>query len=307
MYERICSLLPSATEIVCALGLTDRLVAVTHECDYPPEVLAKPRATFSKIDHENLSLLEIDIAVRGQLEGAGTLYELDAALLDRLTPDLILTQQLCDVCAVSFDRVQRVAADLPNGPKVISLDPHHLQDVLDCIALVGSLTGTEAQAEAVLADCYRRIGRVSSVASKVTRPVRTVLLEWLDPPFRAGHWTPEIIQLAGGVDAVGRAGEDATVLDWQELIEFAPEVVVIAQCGFGLERSVAEARAMRWPVGWDTIPAAQQGQVYVVDGNAYFSRPGPRIVDSLEIMAEILHPGLFPGIAPEGSYVRLVE
>jgi iron complex transport system substrate-binding protein len=302
--QRIISLLPSATEIVYALGLGDRLVAVTHECDYPTDAASKPKATFSLIAQDALPALEIDIAVREALRANGTLYDLDRAVLESLQPDLILTQQLCDVCAVSFDRVRIVAADL-GAPKVVSLDPHHLRDVLETIRTVGRLTGTEERAEAIVADAYRRIGRVATTAAGIRDRPRVLVLEWLDPPFRAGHWTPEIVQLAGGEDRVGRAGEDATVVEWSEVLAFAPEVVIIAQCGFDLARSLAEARRTRWPAGWAEVPAVRTGHIYVVDGNAYLSRPGPRIVESLELVAEILHPGFFAGLAPPGSYCRL--
>ncbi|GIW09329.1 MAG: cobalamin-binding protein [Dehalococcoidia bacterium] len=302
-YQRICSLLPSATEIVYALGLGDRLVAVTHECDYPPEACQKPQATYSLVRHDQLTALEIDIAVRERLAEDGTIYALDQAVLEHLKPDLILTQQVCDVCAVSYDRVQRAAVTL-EGARVVSLNPHHLQDIFDNIRLVGELTGTQQRAEALIAAAYQRIGRVATIAAKIRRRPRVVVLEWLNPPYRAGHWTPEIVQLAGGYDALGRAAEDATIVEWAEVLEFAPEVVIIAQCGFDLVRSELEARRTAWPAGWEKLPAVRSGQVYLVDGNAYLSRPGPRIVESLEIVAEILHPGLFAGLAPAGSYQR---
>ncbi|MCS6802137.1 MAG: cobalamin-binding protein [Chloroflexota bacterium] len=302
--QRIVSLLPSATEIVYALGLGDRLVAVTHECDYPEAAATKPRATYSLVKHESLTALEIDIAVRDALQNEGTLYDLDRALLETLRPDLILTQQVCDVCAVSFDRVC-VAAPSFGDPQIVSLNPHHLHDVLDNILLVGRVTGTEERACALVDEAYRRIGRVATIAAGLRVRPRTVVLEWLDPPYRAGHWTPEIVHLAGGDDHVGRPGQDATVVDWQEVLAFAPEVIIIAQCGFDLARSMTEARRVRWPAGWEAVPAVRAGRVYVVDGNSYLSRPGPRIVDSLELVAEILHPEAFAGLAPAGSYCRL--
>lgn len=302
--QRIVSLLPSATEIVYALGLGDRLVAVTHECDYPDDARVKPKATFQVIPQDSLTALEIDIAVRDALRANGTLYDLDRGVLESLQPDLILTQQLCDVCAVSYDRVRVAAAEL-GAPTIVSLDPHHLRDVLESIRAVGRLTGTEERAEALVADAYRRIGRVATITAGIRARPRVVVLEWLDPPFRAGHWTPEIVQLAGGYDRVGCPGEDATVVEWGEVLAFAPEVVIVAQCGFDLARALSEARRTSWPAGWSDVPAVRTGHVYVVDGNAYLSRPGPRIVESLELVAEILHPGFFAGLAPVDSYCRL--
>lgn len=304
-YERICSLLPSATEIVCALGLGDKLLAVTHECDYPAEVAGKPRATYSRIKHETMSTLEIDIAVDGQLAGEGTLYMFEEGLLDRLQPDLILTQELCDVCAVSFDRVLAAANELTSQPRVVSLDPHHFQDILDNVRIVAALTGTEDRADALLTGWYERIGRVAAAAATIRNRPKVALLEWLNPAWRSGHWNPEVVALAGGVDGLGNQGSNASRLDWQEVLDYNPDVVVIAQCGFGLERSLSDVRGFGWPEGWQHVRAARDGQIYIVDGNSYFSRPGPRIIDSLEIMAEILHPGLFAGLAPAGSYVRL--
>jgi iron complex transport system substrate-binding protein len=302
--QRIVSLLPSATETLYALGLGDRLVAVTHECDYPPDALTKPKATYSLVAHETMTALEIDIAVRDALQTDGTLYDLDRQLLDSLRPDLIVTQELCDVCAVSFNRVRDAAAAI-GGPRVVSLDPHHLRDVLDNILLVGRLTGAEERATALVEDAYRRIGRVAAVAAGIRRRPRVVLLEWLAPPYRAGHWMPEIVELAGGDEQLGRAGEDAAAVEWSAVMAAQPEVVIIAQCGFDLARSVHEARRVAWPDGWTDLPAVRDRQVFVVDGNAYLSRPGPRIVESLEVVAEILHPGHFAGFAPPGSYCRL--
>jgi iron complex transport system substrate-binding protein len=303
-FQRICSLLPSTTEIVCALGLADNLVAITHECDYPAGIESKPRVTRSAVDHEHLSPGQIDSAVRSQLSEDDTLYHLNSELLRSLRPDLILTQELCDVCAVSFERVRRFAGEL-DGARVVSLDPHHFWEVLECLRTVGDLTGTRGRAETLIAAYNHRIGLVASRTVAVANRPRVALLEWLDPYFRAGHWTPEIIELAGGIPVTGAKGEDATVMPVTELAAAAPDAIVVAQCGFDLERSVAEAKKLTWPAEWRDVPAFRNGEVYVVDGNAYFSRPGPRIVESLEIMAEILMPSVFSGLAPSGSYTRL--
>lgn len=301
--QRIVSLLPSATEMVYALGRGDQLVAVSHECDYPADALTKPKATASLIQHDTLSALEIDIAVRAALHDGGTIYDLDRRLLDDLRPDLILTQEICDVCSVSLNQVVQVATEI-GSPRIVSLNPHHLRDVLNNIVQVGEVIGAADRAKSLVDDAYRRIGRVAAVAAGMwTRP-RVAVLEWLDPPYLGGLWIPELVQLAGGQNRPARSGE-TSVRDWGEVLAFQPEVVIIALCGLGLERSLAEARRQAWPAGWADVPAARNGQIYIVDGAAYFSRPGPRLVDSLEILAEILHPGYFAGLAPAGSFCRL--
>lgn len=290
---KIVSLLPSATEIVYALGLGDHLAAVTHECDYPREARQKPVITRSLLP-PGLSSGAIDQAVRGQLDQSHSLYTIDRALLSEIKPDLILTQQLCDVCAVSYGDVLAAAHSLPEpSPHILNLEPNSLEDVLDTVRLVGMATGRDAEADEVLAGLRGRIAEVRRrVGQARTRP-RTILLEWIEPLFGGGHWNPEMVEIAGGVDTVGRGHKPSTRVSWETIRDFAPEVLVVAQCGFGVERSALDMPLLEALPGYADLPAVRAGRVYVVNGSDYFSRPGPRLVDSLEMLATLLHPQLF--------------
>ena len=237
---------------------------------------------------------EIDEAVRGQLDQSHSLYAIDRDLLAEIRPDLILTQQLCDVCAVSYNDVLGAVRSLPRpGPRVLNLEPNSLEDVLDTIHLVGLATSREADADRVLAGLRGRIEVVRDrVTQARTRP-RTVLLEWIEPLFGGGHWDPELVEIAGGMDAIGRMHEPSTQVSWEAIRGFAPEVLVIAQCGFGVERSAQDMPTLEALPGYADLPAVRDGRVFVVNGSDYFSRPGPRLVDSLELLAALLHPQLF--------------
>jgi iron complex transport system substrate-binding protein len=300
---RIVSLLPAATEIVAALGLADALVGVSHECDFPPEVAAKPRVTRSPI-HSGLASAEIDARVKASLDATGELYTLDEALLRRLRPDVLLTQGLCDVCAPTLASVSAVAAALPGPPRVVDLDPRTLADILADVRTAGAALGVPERAAAVVAGLEARIEAVRATAAGAPRP-RCVLLEWIDPPYRGGHWDPELVEIAGGIDPVGRAGADSTMATWEEIVAAAPEVLVLACCGCDVARTMQDVPALRARPGWASLPAVAAGRVYAVDGAAYFSRPGPRIVDSLEILAELIHPERFAGRFPDRGVVRV--
>lgn len=288
---KIVSLLPSATEIVCALGLRDFLVGVTHECDFPPDVARLPAVTRTLIPHDATSG-EIDRLVRERLTHQRALYTLDEPALAALAPDLIVTQALCDVCAVAEEEVRAAACALPGAPAVVNIEPRTLGDVLDAIRAVGR--AAQVDAEPVVAALSARIDAVVGRSARVTARPRVALLEWLDPPFSCGHWSPELVRLAGGVEGLGREGEPSRTLTWREVIDWQPEVVVVAACGFGIERTLADLPALTGAPGWADTPAARDGRVYVVDGSHYFSRPGPRLVDSLEMLAHALHPDAHP-------------
>jgi iron complex transport system substrate-binding protein len=289
----IVSLLPSATEIVCALGLADRLAAVTHECDYPPEAARKPRITKSLLPPD-LSSGEIDAAVRSQLSAdAHSLYTIDRDLLSRLAPDLILTQQLCEVCAVAYDEVLDAVRSLPKRPEVLNLEPMSLADVLADMQRVGDATGYGDEARRVVAGLEPRIQRVRERVARATGQPRVAFLEWIDPIFCAGHWNPELVRLAGGYDALGREHQPAVRIEWQQVRDFAPEVMVISCCGFSEERARQDLPLLEAQPGYADLPCVRAGRVHVVDGAAYFSRPGPRLVDSLELLVRFIHPELF--------------
>ena len=290
---KIVSLLPSATEIVYALGLGDSLAAVTHECDYPPEALGKPIITKSVLP-PGLSSSEIDQAVREQIGGSHSLYTIDRALLAQIGPDVILTQQLCDVCAVSYDDVLAAVRSLPSpGPQVVNLEPTTLDAVFETITLVGLVTGREEEAAQLTKSLRARVAAVQERASLAETRPRTVLLEWLDPLFCGGHWDPELVEIAGGFDGLGKMHAPSTQISWESVLEFAPEVLVIAQCGFGIARTAQDMANFEALPGYRELPAVQNRRVYLVNGSDYFSRPGPRLVDSLEIMAALVHPELF--------------
>ena len=290
---RIVSLLPAATEIACALELRGELVGVSHECDYPPGVERLPRATRSLIPADAASV-EIDALVRQRLAEGGALYTLNTPLLERLRPDLILTQALCDVCAVAEEEVRQAACVLPGRPRVVNLEASRLSDVLASVRQVAEAAGVPERGEKLVASLGRRIDAVKERTARLTARPRVVVLEWIDPPFSAGHWTPELVELAGGVEGVGRSGLPSQTTDWEKIVAWQPEAMVIACCGFGLQRTRQDLPILTGRPHWRELPCARDGRVYLVDGSAYFSRPGPRLVDSLEILAHALHPNIHP-------------
>ncbi len=307
---RIVSLLPSATEFVCALGLEKNLVGVTHECDYPPTVKQLPKVTRTLIPSD-VSSLEIDRIVREHLKSKRALYTLDSSMLESLGPDLIVTQALCDVCAVAEEEVRVAVCRLPGNPRVINLEPQSLRDVFASLQQVAEAVGLEHKAREVIQSLTDRVDVVVDRAAQLQRSPRVAFLEWLDPPFSSGHWNPKLVQLAGGIEGLGRAGQPSRTLDWEEVLAWRPEVVFIACCGFDVERTMQDIPKL-WSVpGWLHVPAVQSGQVYVTDGSQYFNRPGPRLVDSLEILAHAISPtahpipkGLRPAIrVPSTEYV----
>ena len=302
---RICSLLPSATEIVYALGLEDQLVAVTHECDYPPEASAQPIITRSMIDHAGNSGRDIHEHVSESIRVGGSIYELDDDLLKEVNPDLILTQELCKVCAVSYGEVQSATRLLDGERQIVSLEPTTLGGILDTIERVGQIAEVPDRSAAVVAELRRRIEEVASVARTAGSRPRVLALEWLDPPFIGGHWVPEMIGLAGGEDVLGREATSSARTVWSNIINADPDMIVLMPCGFDLDRTLQEARWARFPDGWQRLAAVRSNSVYAVDGSAYFSRSGPRVVDGLAVLAEIIHPELFPRRSPAEVWVRV--
>ncbi|HEY6189033.1 MAG TPA: cobalamin-binding protein [Pyrinomonadaceae bacterium] len=301
---RIVSLLPSATEIVCALGLMDALVGITHECDFPPEVADKPRLTASRISHETMSSAEIDHAVRSQLDGHGSIYDLDEERLRSLAPDLIITQELCDVCAVSYRTVERAARMFETETRVVSLEPNTIEDIFANIQTVGQLTGNVETAARLVEGLRARLDNIASALEGVSNRPRTLMLEWLEPAFAPGHWVPEQVRIAGGEHGFGRAGEASQTTTASEIREYAPEVIVLIPCGYYKEDILRQLPQSRLPEGWNELPAARTGDVWAVDATSYFSRPGPRVVEGAEILARILHPEVF-GPPPPDQAVRV--
>jgi iron complex transport system substrate-binding protein len=282
---RIASLVPSATETLFALGLGDSVVAVTHECDYPAAAASLPRLTRSVIP-EGLSAAEIDRAVKETTGRGEALYELDVETLRDLEPDLIVTQALCEVCAVSFDDVRAVAASLTSRPRVISLDPATLGEVLTDVRRLGESAAVPIAGDELTTEAAVRIDRVRLAVRDAERP-SVAALEWLDPPYVGGHWVPQMIGLAGGEDLLGRAGERSREVTWEEISQARPEVVVSMPCGYYADRAAGEALAAR-----ERLAGLGARKVVAVDAAAYFSRPGPRLVDGVELLAHVLHPEL---------------
>jgi iron complex transport system substrate-binding protein len=295
---RIASLVPSATELLFALGLGDQVVAVTHECDWPPEAVAIPQLTRSVIP-AGLAAAEIDRAVRDTVGRGEALYELDRERLEELAPDLIVTQAVCEVCAVSFNDVVAVAANLSSRPRVVSLDPLTLGDVLADMTRLGEAAGAEREAARLRRDAERRIAEVERRVAGAPRP-RVLALEWLDPPFVAGHWVPEMIALAGGENLLGRRGERSRTAEWAELSAARPEFVLAMPCGYDAERSAEEARRYG-----EELQSLCAKRMVAVDASAYFSRPGPRLVDGIELAAHALHPDRVKDVSNAQALVGL--
>jgi iron complex transport system substrate-binding protein len=283
------------------VGAGDTLAGVTHECDYPRGVERLPKLTASKIDG-CASSAEIDAAV-GRLSDEGSIYDLDADLLRELEPDLIITQGLCDVCAVSVDVVREAAAKLPAPPRILSLNPTSLEDVFTDLVAVGGTLGHAEEARKEVADLRTRLARVGEAVADRGRP-RVGCIEWLDPPFSAGHWVPEMARLAGGEEVFAAPGEPSKRITWEEVFEAAPEILVLMPCGFDVERAVQEARSLPGLPGWAELPAVKSGRVWTVDANSYFSRPAPRLVGGVEILARILHPEAFDDAPDPGAALR---
>jgi iron complex transport system substrate-binding protein len=284
---RIVSLVPSATEMLFALGLGPDLIAVTHECDYPPAALELPKITRDVLP-AGLSSAEIDAAVKERTLAGESIYELDTEALHELGPDLIVTQALCSVCAVSYDDVRAVAEEIDTHPQVISLDPHTIGEVLGDARTLADATERKDAAVELIRDAAARIDRVRLAVRGVRRP-RVAALEWLDPPYAAGHWTPQLIEYAGGEDVLGFSGEPSEQRSWEEIRAVHPDIVVVMPCGYDAEIAHREAEMHR-----DQLAAIGAGEVVAVDAAAYFSRPGPRIIDGLELLAHILHPERVP-------------
>ena len=284
-------------------GAAESLVGVTHECDHPPGVERLPKLTSSRID-PTLSGAEIDAEVNRLVTDDESIYALDADLLESLDPDLVITQGLCDVCAVSTGLVEEAISGLRSRPELLVLNPTSLEDVLGDSVRIGDALGRGREARENVALLQSRLDGVERVVAGLQRP-RVGCIEWLDPPFSAGHWVPEMVRLAGGRELFAGPGERSVRLDWETVFDAAPEVLVLMPCGFDAARATEEAEALPDLPGWSDLPAARGGRVWAVDANSFFSRPAPRLVEGVEILARILHPGAFSGQPGEGVASRL--
>ncbi|HEX7862106.1 MAG TPA: cobalamin-binding protein [Verrucomicrobiae bacterium] len=286
--HRIVSLLPSATEIACALGLGEQLLAITHCCDYPPEIEGKPRVVHSALPVEEMTCNEIDVAVSARLKAGESLYYVDEQLLRELAPTLLLTQDLCQVCAPAGNEVSRALAALPEKPKVVWMSPHSIADIQSDIAAVAQAAGREREAERLIIQMSARLAHVAESVMDLPRP-RVFCAEWVDPLFCSGHWVPEQVEIAGGVDVLGHKWKDSVRITWNQVLETQPEVIIFMACGYNCDEAMRRASWLAEQPGFHDLPAVQQNRVYVVDAG-YFSRPGPRVVDGAELVAHLLHP-----------------
>jgi iron complex transport system substrate-binding protein len=288
---RICSLVPSGTEIIGALGMVDHLVGVSHRCDYPPEVVGKPIVS-------NLLIKKLPTA--NGVGGATTqhpIYELDAALVQTLAPDLILTQEICEACAVPASLAEELARGLVREPQLFSVTATMLDEIMANIERLGTVVGRKDEAQRLVRNLRERIDRVAATGTRATHRPRVAFFEWPDPPWLAGNWVPELIALAGSLDQFGLAGQRTRKVDWTEIVDGAPEIVLLAPCGLTIDQTMSDLPKYLTRPEWSALPAMQNGRAYVLDGSLW-SRHGPRIVDGLEVLAQVIHPELFPGPPP---------
>ena len=302
---RIASLVPSATEILFALGLEDEIVGVSPECDYPAAAREKPVLSRNAIRPDSLTQGEINGKVVQHLHDGGSLYHIDAGLLEAAAPDVIFTQGLCEVCAASIGDVTLVASKLPHPPRVVSLDPTDLDGVFASIETIGRETGRERESNAIAESLRARLLAVETETWDLERVPTVGCLEWFDPLFNAGHWVPEMVEAAGGADVLAVPGKASARIEWRDVATAAPEVVVLMPCGFGVDRAVADSKILSDLPGWRDLPAVRRDAVFAVDASSYFSRPGPRLVDGVEILAHVLHPEAFPREWPKAALMRL--
>jgi iron complex transport system substrate-binding protein len=289
---RICSFLPSATEILYALDLGDSIAGITYECDFPEAARLKPVVVNTRLS-PSTDAADIDRQVRQFMARQESLYRIETGLLREIQPDLIVTQDLCHVCAASPGDLGSALATLDRKPQVLSLNPTALEGVWNDVLSIGKATGRVAQAERVVAGLRQRVAAVEKQVAGLHRP-RVVCLEWLDPPFIAGHWVPEMVALAGGADVIGKAGRPSSREEWRNIFDAKPDVIVIMPCGYHLQQAVEEFTRFHFPPSWTELPAVAARRVFVVDATSYFSRPGPRLADGVEILAHLFHPERVP-------------
>lgn len=303
---RICSFLPSATEIIYALGLQDDLYGVSFECDYPTAARDKPKVVRSLFEHIDppLSSGEISQIIGERLKAGLGIYEVDLPTLTQAEPDLLLSQAICEVCAVSSQQVAACSLQLAKTPQILSLDPQYVHDVLGDIRRVAAATHTVARGEAIIAALQARIDAVCHRATQASHRPRVLHLEWAEPVMCGGHWVPEMVEMAGGINCFGDKERGSYRLEWDAVLESQPDMIILMLCGYTAQRALEDLPILTAKPGWDTLPAVQQQQVYAMDAGAYTSRSGPRLVQGLEILAQILHPELFRGLIPPDGAVR---
>jgi iron complex transport system substrate-binding protein len=291
--------------MACALGLQDQLVGITHECDYPSSVRAKPIVVSSAVSMATMTQAEIDRTVSERIRNGQSLYQVDEKLLQQLAPDLILTQDLCQVCAPSGNEVTQALNALAKKPEILWLTPKSLEQIFDNLREIGQATGSLEKAEELIASSRSILDHIAEVARGASSRPRIFCMEWLDPVYCSGHWVPEMVRIAGGADHLGHEGSDSVRVAWEDVLAWAPEVLIIMPCGFHLDQVVELTPKLPAMAGWRELPAVQQGKVYAVDASSYFARPGPRVVEGTELLAHIIHPEMFPWSGPADAYRRL--
>jgi iron complex transport system substrate-binding protein len=302
---RIASLLASATEIVCALGLEEQLVGRSHECDYPPSVKRLPVCTSPKFNTEGTSY-EIDQRVKSIVQESLSVYNVDVGMLEQLQPTHIITQSQCEVCAVSLKDVEQAICQLTSSrPVIVTLEPNSLADVWADIQRVAAALDLAERGKRLVAQLQRRMNDIAEGARSLTERPTVACIEWIDPLMAAGNWMPELIEMAGGINLFGEAGKHSPWMSWEELVDKDPDVIFISPCGFDIARTLRETHLLTNRLGWNELKAVCANQVFVADGNQYFNRPGPRLVESLEIMAEVFHPEIFCFGHERSGWIRL--
>ncbi len=291
--------------MACALGLGDQLVGITHECDYPSEVEGKPVVVRNVLPIEQMSQPEIDAAVAQRMRDGLSLYQVDEKLLQELAPDIIMTQDLCQVCAPSGSEVTEALNLLPKKPQILWLTPKSLEEIFDNLRELGGATGRLKEAEKLIVAGRVRLEKLASATRNLSHRPRVFCMEWLDPVYCSGHWTPEMVEIAGGVDALSRKGADSVRIPWDDVLAWAPEVLIVTPCGFNLDKVIEQSQQLIDYSGWSELPAVRERRVYAVDANSYFARPGPRVVEGTELLAHLIHPKLFSWGGPASAYKRL--
>lgn len=301
---RIASFLPSATEMVCALGLTDNLVGVSHECNYPAQVKGKLVVVKCAMDLASLNLNQIDKAVSEQVGQGGSVYAVDEKAIRAAAPNLIITQDLCQVCAPSGNEAIQVLKSLVPKPEFLWQTPHSFEDVVNDLLALGEKTGTQEKAEQLVKEAHQRIEKVRATTASLPK-VKTFFMEWVDPIYCGGHWVPEMLEWAGGVDEISKPNVDSVRIPWEAVARFNPEVLVISPCGFGTQEALKQAEQLKSKPGWKNLAAVQRGRVYAVDANSYFARPALRLVTGVEILGHLLHPERVSWTGPPGAFAQV--
>jgi iron complex transport system substrate-binding protein len=305
ILPRIVSFLPSATEMVCALGLSEQLIGITHECDFPPEAHGKPIVVRNVLPIESMTQNEIDAAVSERLRDGSSLYQIDEALLRDLAPDIIITQDLCQVCAPSGNEVSQVLKSLPNKPDILWMTPKSIAEIHQNLRDLGAVTGRLQQAEELIERGERKLREIETLTATANNQPRVFCMEWIDPVYCCGHWVPEMVEIAGGVDELGRRGTDSVRIPWEDVQKWSPEILVIMPCGFNLQKAIEQTNQIFAKPGWFDLPAVSRNQVYVVDANSYFARPGPRIVEGAELLAHLFHPDMIAWNGSRAAFRRV--